>query len=278
MSMKALRAALCLACALYLMPAGAAGDPSGDTEVWRTVQATLFAGRQVVESSDVIEIDAPFRAEDAAVVPVGLRAKIDQTPDYHITRMWLLIDGNPTPVAAAFTLSPEAGRADIDTRVRVEQYTWMRAVAETSDGKLHVSSKYVRAAGGCSAPAGKDLEAAMARLGKMKLRVDGESAEGQTATATLMVSHPNLNGMQMDQVTRLYTPARFVRHMEVSYAGRLLLSADVDFALSENPQLRFHFRPGDAGGELLAKVVDSDDLTFTQTLAIRPGERAGMRE
>lgn len=272
---RTLRALMCACAALWLLPATAASEPSSDTEVWQGLKATLFAGRELAESDGVIEIEAPFRAEDAAVVPVALRAKIEQKPDYRIQRMWLIIDGNPTPVAAAFTLGEDAGRADIETRVRVEQYTWMRAVAETSDGKLHVSSRFVRASGGCSAPAGKDFEEAMARLGKMRLKVEGED-EGRSAAATVMVSHPNLNGMQMDQVTRHFTPAHFVRRIEVSYAGRTLLTADVDFALSENPQLRFHFAPHD-GGELQARVVDSRDLTFTQSLAVKSGAMASSK-
>lgn len=278
MTIHTLRRLLCIVGVLHLLPALAASEPSADTEAWQAIRSTLFAGREIVESNTVIELEAPFRAEDAAVVPVGLRARIDQMPERHIKRMWLLIDGNPTPVAAAFTVAPDAGRADIETRVRVEQYTWMRAVAETSDGKLHVSSRYVRAAGGCSAPAGKDFEEAMARLGKMKLRLDGEvSASGPLQTATLMVSHPNLNGMQMDQVTRHFTPAHFVRRFEVSYGGKTLLTADVDFALSENPQIRFRFRPDAAGGELQARVIDSKDLIFTQSLAIKPAALASTR-
>ncbi|PZU52257.1 MAG: quinoprotein dehydrogenase-associated SoxYZ-like carrier [Thauera sp.] len=274
MPLNSLRALLCACAALWLLPAGAADEPSSDTEVWQGVRATVFAGREIVESNEVIEIEAPFRAEDAAVVPVALRARIDQTPERHIRKLWLIIDGNPTPVAAAITLSPEAGRADIETRVRVEQYTWMRAVAETSDGKLHASSKFVRASGGCSAPAGKDFEEAMARLGRMKLKVENDA--GSAAAATLMVSHPNLNGMQMDQVTRHFTPAHFVRRIEVSYAGRTLLTADVDFALSENPQLRFQFKPQE-GGELQAKVIDSKDLSFTQTVAVKGGALASSK-
>ncbi|WP_026224373.1 quinoprotein dehydrogenase-associated SoxYZ-like carrier [Methyloversatilis thermotolerans] len=271
-----LRALLCALALAWLLPASAASDPSSDTEVWKNVRASLFDGRDIVESTDVVELEAPFRAEDAAVVPVVLRAKIDQKPDYYIRRMWLVIDGNPTPVAAAITIAPEAGRADIETRVRVEQYTWMRAIAETSDGKLHASSRFVRASGGCSAPAGKDVEEAMARLGRMKIKVDAAASAETPASATVMVSHPNLNGMQMDQVTRLFTPAHFVRRIEVSYAGQTLLTADVDFALSENPQLRFHFRPQD-GGELQARVIDSRDLTFTQSVAVQRAPVASTR-
>ena len=44
----------------------------------------------------------------------------------------------------------------ISTRVRVNSYTNVHAVAELSDGKLYVVKTYVKASGGCSAPAVKD--------------------------------------------------------------------------------------------------------------------------
>ena len=48
----------------------------------------------------------------------------------------------------------------IETRVRVDQYTNVHAVAETADGKLFVSTVFVKAAGGCSAPTGNNADAA----------------------------------------------------------------------------------------------------------------------
>ena len=47
----------------------------------------------------------------------------------------------------------------------------MRAIAETSDGVLHMSKSFVKAAGGCSAPAAKDPAQAQADVGKMRFRV-----------------------------------------------------------------------------------------------------------
>ncbi len=70
-----------------------------------------------------------------------------------------------------FNFTLESGRADIETRVRIEEYTYVRAVALTNDGKLYMAANYVKASGGCSAPAGKDAIAARANLGKMRLRV-----------------------------------------------------------------------------------------------------------
>jgi len=260
-----------LACAalLPLTAQAAADEPSADTEQWAGIRQYLFADRPIADNlGDVVELDAPFRAEDAAVVPIGLKARSDQSASRYIRKMWLVVDRNPTPIAASFELTPESGRADIETRIRLEEYTWVRVIAETNDGKLHMARKFVRAAGGCSAPAGKDLEAALARLGKVKFKLEGELQQGKPALAQVMVSHPNNSGMQMDQVTRLFVPPHFVRHVEVAYAGKVIMSADVDFSISENPNFRFYFLPQGGGSELTAKVVDSKDLTFSSTLSL----------
>jgi sulfur-oxidizing protein SoxY len=240
-----------------------------ETENWHKVRDAHFAGRSFEASSDaVVSLEAPNRAEDAAVVPILIHAVRPQDADRWVRRIYLVIDKNPSPLGAVFTLTPDSGRADIETRIRIEDYSWVRAIAETNDGKLYMAMKFVKASGGCSAPAGKDMEAAMARLGRMKFRTDGEAQLNQPNLAELMISHPNVSGLAMDQVTRLYAPPRFVRTIQVSYAGKLVMSADVDFTISENPNFRFYFVPR-ADGELKAEVVDSSDATFETSVAIR---------
>jgi sulfur-oxidizing protein SoxY len=82
-----------------------------------------------------------------------------------------------------------------------------------------------------------------------------------------MVSHPNDSGLAMDQVTRTYASPHFVRKIDVRYAGKPVLTADVDFSISENPNFRFYFEPGD-GGELDATVVDNQDLEFRTSVKL----------
>ena len=258
-----------------LLVGSAARSQETETDTWRKVRAAQFAGRDFEQGADqVITLEAPTRAEDAAVVPILIHSVQPQQPDRWIRRIYLVIDKNPSPMGAVFTLSPDSGRADIETRIRIEDYTWVRAIAEMQDGKLYMAMKYVKAAGGCSAPAGKDLEAAMARLGKIKFRTEGDVQMNRPNLAELMISHPNVSGLAMDQVTRLYAPARFVRTVQVSYAGKPVMSADVDFTISENPNFRFYFVPrGD--GDLKAEVVDSSNATFESSLAIRKAVAAG---
>jgi sulfur-oxidizing protein SoxY len=118
------------------------------------------------------------------------------------------------------------------------------------------------------------MEAAMARLGRMKFRTEGNVHLNQPNLAELMISHPNVSGLAMDQVSRLYASPRFVRTVQVSYAGKPVMSADVDFTISENPNFRFYFIPR-ADGDLKAEVVDSSNTTFETSFSIRSAAVAG---
>lgn len=267
------RQALAFAALAVGLPAQAqlkSGDDPDGSPRWKQVRASLYGDRPIVDGGDrVITLEAPGRAEDAAIVPIAIRAAFAQTAERHIRQVTLVIDNNPSPIAAIFSYTLDSGRADIETRVRIDEYTFVRAIAETNDGKLYSSTRFVKAAGGCSAPPGKDPLAAKASLGQIRLRV-AEAPARQPVLAQLMINHPNDSGMVMDQLTRQYTPAHFVRKVDVTYAGKRVLSADLDFSISENPNLRFYFVPTEAGGELKAQVVDTQDLHFEQGLSLRP--------
>jgi sulfur-oxidizing protein SoxY len=248
-------------------PTRAQDASPGDSVVWKKVHASVFGNARFEGADTVIALDTPKRAEDAAVVPLAIRAKFPQTAERYIEKIWLIIDNNPSPIAAVFHFTPESGRADIETRIRVEEYTYVRAVAQTNDGKLYMAANYVKASGGCSAPASKDAVAAKANLGKMRIRVVDSAEAGRPVLAQLMINHPNDSGLSMDQVTRNYATPHFVRNVEVRYGGTLVMSADVDFSISENPNFRFYFVPA-GGGELDVKVVDNQDLEFTARMKL----------
>jgi len=273
-----LRWGLCLLASLLPALAGAqlrdGGDPEA-VEIWQKLRTSLFADRPIrLDAERVIRLDAPARAVDAATVPIAVRAQFAQTAEHHIRRVWLIIDRNPSPIAAIFTYTLSSGRADIETRVRVDEYSHVRAIAETQDGQLSMATRWVKASGGCSAPAGLDARAALATLGQMRLRADAAApGPGGPLRVQLVVSHPNHSGLAMDQATRQFTPAHFVRQVDISHAGRPVLSADLDFAISENPNLWFWFMapPGSEAAELKVEVSDSQGLTF-ETLAKIPAE------
>lgn len=245
------------------------GDDPEASEIWHKVRAGLFADRSIrADAQGVIELQAPARAEDAAVVPIAIMTALAPSSQRFISTIYLVIDNNPSPIAAIFRFTPQSGRADIETRVRIDEYTFVRAIAETNDGQLYMAAKWVKASGGCSAPAAKDIAEALQTLGEMKFRLGGEMAADKPVLAQLMISHPNSSGLAMDQATRHYIPAHFVQKVDVAYRGLPVMSADLDISISENPNLRFYFVPG-GDGELKAEVVDSQGLHFRSALKLQ---------
>ena len=244
------------------------GDNPEASEVWKKVRASLFEARPIATASaDTLVLDVPLRAEDAAIVPIAIRTRLPQTTQRYVEKLYLIIDNNPSPISAIFTFTPLSGRADIETRVRVDEYTFVRAIAEMNDGSLTMTTRWVKASGGCSAPPGKDEAAALASLGKMKFRIEGDLTAHKPVLAQLMISHPNNSGMVMDQTTRQFTPPHYVRKINVTYGGKPVMSADLDFSISENPNLRFYFVP-DGAGPLAAEVLDSRDVSFRSSLNV----------
>jgi sulfur-oxidizing protein SoxY len=254
---------LCRALVVFIAATAMARAQNPDPDaspVWRKVHADIFAGAKIAPGEGVVALEIPARAQDAAIVPVAIRAAFPQSADRFIEKIWLVVDNNPSPISAVFEFTRRSGRADIETRIRVEQYTHVRAIAATNDGALYMTTHFVKASGGCSAPPGGDA-AGGPSLGKIGLLVADAPSPGQPALARLMISHPNVSGLAMDQVTRTYAPPHFVRSVEVRHGGELVMRAEVDFTISENPYFRFYLVPGE--GALEATVVDNKDLVFT---------------
>jgi sulfur-oxidizing protein SoxY len=211
---------------------------------WPGLVQDIFNNRAMNDGTDVIAIEMPYRAEDAAIVPVTLRTKLSPGDGRRVLRITLVIDQNPAPLAAKFELGPDANVSEISTRVRVNNYTDVHAVAELSDGKLYMTKTYVKASGGCSAPAAKNADEAKSRLGQMRYRQFARPGQGLTSgarEAQIMIGHPNNSGLQMDQVTQLYIPAFFVNELRLLQDDSLVLAIEGGISISEDPNIRFTY-------------------------------------
>jgi sulfur-oxidizing protein SoxY len=266
------RRSLCVAALFCASVTGGAVAPSAvlgaDEELWPGLRQEVFGAREIVENDGLVTLYAPERAEDAALVPLSIR--IPGTVAPNAVALTLLIDRNPAPVAATFTFG-EAFRAGADvgerqlaTRIRLDSFSKVRAILETADGRLHMSSKFVSGAGGCSATPSKDIEAALAGLGKIDIKAKTEPARGETfREAQVMIRHPNFTGLQLDPDTRGYVPARFVDDLEVKSAGRLLFRMQGGISISENPHIRVSYS-GSPDEVIEVTAKDTEGLRFSQ--------------
>jgi sulfur-oxidizing protein SoxY len=260
------------AVALSAMPlatrAAVGGLPTADHDAsspeWDRLRDKLFPGQRLIAGQDVIQLIVPLRAAYGASVPVKVVTKLPQQPQRYLRRLHIVVDKNPSPLAAVLDLTTELGQADFETRLRVDEYSHVRVVGELSNGELHTDSRYVKTSGGCSAPPNRD---SLHLIGKTILKVASEVTMNQPTTADVTVVHPNDSGFELNQVTVMYIPPHFVRSMKLTYAGRRLFDAEMDFSVSENPTLRFNFVPHEHG-ELRAEVTDSKDGHFVGSLAV----------
>ena len=250
-----------------------AADPVA--ERWIELKPSFFADREIF-ADGVITLEAPKRAHDSAIVPVVIHAKDDARK---IKSVHLIVDKNPLPLAGVFKFSDKKRSAwqSLETRIRINEYTHVRAIAELDDGSLHMTAKFVKASGGCSAPAMADLDVALANAGKMRILLDDISntdqvaaflppAERATSEATIKISHPNNSGMQFDQISRNYIPAFFVHSIVAELDGEEILNVETNFSMSENPVVRFQFANPSTADKLKVYAVDSKDNRYEQSL------------
>ena len=257
---EAFSAALATAALLAVPRTGHAAVTADDP--WPALASQIFDGRHLGDGSAMLAIDAPYRAEDAAIVPIALRL-LAPPPGGRIGKVTLIIDQNPSPLAATLEFGPQSGIDRIATRVRVDAYTNIHAVAETDADALYAADRFIKASGGCSAPM-STVTADAIPLGTMRWRLFPPSAEDAAAglrEAEIMVRHPNNSGMQLNQLTHLYIPAHFLKLLRIWQGEAPLLAVAGGISLSENPSFRFRFRP-QGNAPIRAEAVDSKDATF----------------
>jgi sulfur-oxidizing protein SoxY len=127
-----------------------------------------------------------------------------------------------------------------------------------------MTKTYVKASGGCSAPAAKNADEARNRLGKLKFRQFAKSADspaGGPREAQIMIGHPNNSGLQMDQVTHLYVPPFFVDEVHIRQDNKLILAMLSGISISEDPNIRFTYIP-DGAKKISVDAKDTDGHVF----------------
>jgi len=256
---------------IVLLAMGLATHARAGNDRWAELKAAYFGERDISSGDNVITMEVPGRAHDAATVPIVIRA-VDL--DSEIKQVHLIVDKNPLPLAGIFKFKDVASSWEwLETRIRINEYTDVRAIAELGDGSLHMTSRFIKAAGGCSAPAMADMEVAMKRAGKMQVQLDASNDGIQSsAEAVIKISHPNNSGMQFDQISRNYIPAFFVQNITAEINGKALIDVETNFSLSENPVVRFYFKsdPGamQSASEMLVYAVDSKGNRYEKSLEV----------
>jgi len=249
--MRRATAAIALAAMLTGAPALADGG------VWAHRQ--FFPDRTVAPAGERVSLTAPRRSADDRATPVGVSVALPMGEV--IARVSLIVDDNPAPLALVVDMQAPMRAAAFDATLRMNGPSMVRAIVETEAGAAYEAATLVKTSGvgACAAPPGVNAAVAMATLGEMTVTERGDRL-------ALTVSHPSYSGMQMDQVTLLYTPARYVETVAVSADGAPLFTLTGSISLSENPRLGFDRPPG--ARTLQVRVTDTGGAVFDRAFAL----------
>ncbi len=132
------------ALALVIAPYTAHADVKGVEEELKK----LFGDKPMAE--DRIKLDVPQIAENGLVVPLNIDVESAMTDADYVKSVHVFADGNPLPHVITYHFTPMSGRASASTRMRLAKTQNVIAVAEMSDGSLHMAKSEVKVTiGGC---------------------------------------------------------------------------------------------------------------------------------
>jgi sulfur-oxidizing protein SoxY len=231
-SIAPLRTARLLAAASALLLCASAfadDDAKPRAGAWEFLRPHFYRDRDFGEVDEAfMHVDAPNSTPDPSATPVALHFGNDALGK--IKEIRVIIDNNPSPVVATLDVGANQPIEEIDFRVRVDRATNVRAIAETTEGKLEMRSAWVRAEGGCSAP---PIATGEGKIGDVRFRPteDGKSLQ-------VGIRHPNYSGFQIDPKTGDAIPPHYVSHVKLTADGKPLLEIESGISISENPTFR----------------------------------------
>ena len=253
--------------AIAAVPAAVA-DPA-----FEIIRPAVFGARPILDGHGLISIKVANRPEDIRAVPFDVATAF--TDGRTVKAVTLIIDNNPSPVAAAFKFGPGRDHVGLGIKFRLNQQSDVRAVVEASDGKLYMVTQLVKFPGGqaaCSAPPSTPADQIAANMGKMKLAevaLPGASASAATPRLRLDLAHPNHTGMVLDQITLLYTPLKMIEHIAVRQGEETVFDMEGSIALNENPTIEFDYTRNGAT-QMTVTAADTDGATFEHSFPIGP--------
>ena len=140
---KARRRSLAALVALLALPLRALAQPvvnpapGIDARTINTPQGALQAIlRGAAMRKGRVRLELPRVAEDGHSVPLIVRVDSPMSDADHVRRIDLVSEKNPVPLMATFFLGPHMGRAEIESRVRLNGTQRVTAIAQLSDGSF----------------------------------------------------------------------------------------------------------------------------------------------
>lgn len=109
--------------------------PAEATPAMLTTAIRNVVGEAVVRTGRV-KLEVPPLVENGNTVPMTVSVQNPMTAEDHVKSIHVFNEKNPQPNIGNFYLGPQAGRAQISTRIRLADSQKIVAIARLSDGSF----------------------------------------------------------------------------------------------------------------------------------------------
>jgi len=220
-------------------------------EAKQTAQVMAALQASAVPVSADLQIDAPQKAENGAVVQVELTSK---QAAGGVSSLRLLADANPTPLIASFELGKQV-LPKLVTRIKLAQSGEVIALAQQANGQFQQQRRQVVVLeDGC---AGSEREEPFASSMKMRARLMDERSPGKPVTELkIIILHPMRTGRSKNDDGQLL-PAHFMQLMQVVLNGQVIVDAQTGTGIARNPYFTFYIQEAKVGDVIAVNWQDN---------------------
>lgn len=251
--------------------AGLAGSLLRPAAPWARPRDAEYALRQFIGEAQTTKgrlvLDLPEHTDAGTAIPMTVKiepaAGLADIPE----AIHVVCDGNPRPDILTVWFSPDCGRPEVSTRIRLEGGQSVIAVARMRDGQVWRDERSLSVNFGACAEVGSGDDEEVRNFKPVsRVNVPPTAKRGDTVTIRAVISHPMETGLRLNAFNT-WVPRRIVEQFTCGFNGREVFRAKPYPAISTNPYFAFFIRV-ETSGTFEFAWHDTDGSIFTNSAKI----------
>lgn len=244
-------------------------DTRGLDPLWRTADEAMHAFfGPVTYLRQGLELDLPEHTDAGSSVPLAVRIPAAMTEADYPKVVHILAHLNPTVHVLSAWFTPQSGRAEFSTRIRLERTQMVTAVAQMSDGRhIRIDREISVSFGACAQIGTGTNDDVFSFEPVSRVSVPTTAGPGEIVPVRALISHPMETGLRYDAFQD-WVRQRIISRFGCTYDGSEVFRVRLYPAVATNPYFLFYARAGKSG-DFDFSWYDTTDKTYTNRASIQ---------
>ena len=237
---------------VFLMPirvlaAAWNADAFNATDI-EAAEDSLSIGNEM--ASDAIDITAPSRAENGAIVQVSVNSRIPNTEAIAI-----FVEKNPTALIGNYLFN-DGAQAKMVTRIKMAETSDIKVIVKVDDRYFTASKKVQVLENGCGGSSSVNAQFKSSMKIRAKQIKDESSKTEKVVQVKAIITHPMHTGRGKDESGE-FIPAHFIQHITIKHHNKKAIEMQLGTGIAKNPYLTFHLVNAKLGDAIVVEWHDN---------------------